>query len=284
MDLTLCRHTYADEIAKTARLQTPALIDALRTVPRERFLRPGPWLVRDEGDFRTARTTADANAHHVYRNCSIAIDAARQLFNGAPALVAASIDALRLTPGARVLHVGAGLGYYSAVIAHIVGNTGRVLATEVDEALASEARRNLAAISCVEVQTSDSATRVHESFDAILVSVGVTHPPRTWLDALVIGGRMALPLTVSMPAMGATLGKGLTAILVKEGLERLSARTLGMTAIYSAVGLRDDAVNSQLGLAMMRGHSSAITGLRLDAHAPTSTCWLHSDHFCFTTD
>jgi protein-L-isoaspartate(D-aspartate) O-methyltransferase len=58
------------------------------------------------------------------------------LFNGAPALLARLIDLLALRPGSRVLHVGAGTGYYSALMAHVVGASGSVLALEVDEPLA----------------------------------------------------------------------------------------------------------------------------------------------------
>ena len=283
MDLTLCRQAYADEIAQTAALKTAALVEALRVVPRECFLRPGPWLVVDARDFRTPHVTPDADACHVYHNCSIAIDAARQLFNGAPGVVAASIDALSLTRGARVLHVGAGLGYYSAVLAQIVDDAGRVLAIEVDPALAAEARANLASVPWVEVRTGDAAAPLDERFDAILVSAGVTHPPRTWLDALELGGRIILPLTVSLPAMGTSLGKGMTVLLTKESDEQFSVHVMTVTAIYSAVGLRDDALNSQLGQAMMRSLSPALTCLRLDEHARTPSCWLHTERFCFGT-
>ena len=117
MDLALHRQFFAEEIAAVAHLKTPGLIEALRSVPRERFLRSGPWLVRSDGDLGKPRPTPDADARHVYHNYSIAIDIERHLFNGAPALVAAWIDVLDLVRGAHVLHVGAGLGYYSALIA-----------------------------------------------------------------------------------------------------------------------------------------------------------------------
>jgi protein-L-isoaspartate O-methyltransferase len=47
--------------------------------------------------------------------------------------------------------VGCGLGYYTAVIATVVGPTGRVVGVEVDGALAARARANLSAFDCVEV-------------------------------------------------------------------------------------------------------------------------------------
>jgi SAM-dependent methyltransferase len=49
-----------------------------------------------------------------------------------------------LATGDRVLHVGAGLGYYSAILAEIVGRSGEVTAIEIDAGLAEGARANLA--------------------------------------------------------------------------------------------------------------------------------------------
>src|SRR6185503_17380813 len=135
--------------AAAARLTTPGLQDAFAAIPREAFLPPGPWLVVGEG--QKPQQTPDADPRQVYENVSVAIDPARQLFNGAPAFLARMIDKLALRPGLRVLHIGAGLGYYSAVIAHLVGPTGTAVATEIDEALAGAARSNLAAMPWVTV-------------------------------------------------------------------------------------------------------------------------------------
>jgi protein-L-isoaspartate(D-aspartate) O-methyltransferase len=230
-------------------------------------------------DLAGARTTPDADARHVYHNYSIAIDAARQLFNGAPAIVAACIDALTLTHGERVLHIGAGLGYYSGLLAHVVGAQGRVVAVEVDSVLASEARANLADVPCVDVRLGDSTELAGESFDAIFVSTGVTHPQRTWLDALAPGGRMVLPLTATLPAMG-PIGKGFQAVFTKTDRHTFSARVLAMTAIYSGVGLRDERLNARLGQAMARSPIPRFSSLRTDPHSPSSSCWLHAEEFC----
>src|SRR5512138_2464978 len=133
IDLAVRRQLFAEDLQAICNLSTPALVDALAHVPREAFLGPGPWLVMGEGDIGAGpRPTPDADARHVYHNYSIAIDPARQLFNGAPGVVGVSIDALGLRSGARVMHVGAGWGYYTAVLAHCVGPAGRVLALEAD--------------------------------------------------------------------------------------------------------------------------------------------------------
>ena len=70
----------------------------------------------------------------------VAIDETRGLNNGQPSLWASLFDQLDLKPGERVIHVGAGAGYYSAILAEIVGSTGRVRALEIDPGLAERAR------------------------------------------------------------------------------------------------------------------------------------------------
>ena len=91
------REFYAEEIEATCGLTTPALARAFATVPREEFVGPGPWMVQGGGDlFAPVRRTADADPRRVYHNLSIAIDPDRQLYNGAPGVVATWPDALAL--------------------------------------------------------------------------------------------------------------------------------------------------------------------------------------------
>ncbi len=280
IDLLQAREFFASEIQAVASLKTAALIDALRVVPRERFLRAGPWTV--QADLTGPRQTADDDPRHVYHNLSVAIDPGRQLFNGNPSLIAGLIDGLALAPGSRVLHIGAGLGYYTALIGHVVGAAGRVLAIEVDEALAAEARANLGSMPWIEVQTGDATAVPDESFDAILVNAGVTHPQERWLDALAPGGRLVLPLTATIAAMG-TIGKGVVMTFTRRGESRdLDGRALTFIAIYSGIGLRDDEMNMKLGQALMRTPFPPVKRLRRDAHDPSPQCWLHGERFCMS--
>src|SRR5215831_11413874 len=156
MDLIDRRRFYAEEIEATANIKNASVVEALATVPRERFLRPGPWTVRSEADLQQGpRQTPDADPRHVYHNLAIAIDPPRQLFNGAPGVLAMAIDSLAVAPGHRALHVGAGTGYYTAVLARCTGPSGRLVAFEVDAALADRARANLAASPWVDVRHGD---------------------------------------------------------------------------------------------------------------------------------
>jgi len=294
--LDLRRRFFAEELEAVCKLRSSRLVDAFATVPREQYLGPGPWMVLAEspylpgaGSFAAAglglRATPDADPGRVYHNIAVAIDPARQLFNGQPGTLAAWLDVLDLAPGGRVLHVGSGLGYYTAVIAQAVGASGRVVAFEVDEALATGAKQNLAALSWVDVRWGDSSQTAGEVFDAIMVNAGVTHPLDAWLDALAPGGRMILPITSTMPAMGPTLGKGLVFVLTRESDTSFAAQVLTVVAVYSAIGLRDERLNEGVGKAMMGGPAKwqAVKRLRRDAHSVDGTCWLHAPNCCLST-
>ena len=281
------RRFFAEELEAVCTLRSPALVDAFATVPREAFLRPGPWTVLAENDFMAGyatRATPDADPARVSHNIAVAINPERQLFNGQPGTLGVWLDALDLVPGGRALHVGCGPGYYTAVMAHCVGPTGRVVALEVDESLAAEARTNLVSFPWVDARHADGSGPLRETFDAILVNAGVTHPLDVWLDAVAVGGRMILPLTGTMAAMGSNIGKGLVLLLTRQETGDFSVRVLTVVAIYSAIGLRDAELNDRLAKAMMGGPVKwqAIKRLRRDLHEAGPDCWLHGPHFCFS--
>jgi len=277
------RRFFAEEIEAIANLRSRALVEALATVPREKFLRPGPWTVKSEADFAAPpRQTVDADARHVCHNLVVAIDPARQLYNGTPSLLAMAIDALALAEGSRALHIGTGLGYYTALMAHCVGASGRVTAIEVDEALAREARENVSDLPWVDLRHGDASEPLAGPFDAILVNAGVTHPLAWWLDALAPGGRMVLPITGAMKAMGPTIGKGLLLLVTKRDDAAFDVRVVTFVAIYSAVGIRDETLGDELGKAMARMPFPPLKRLRRDRHERADSCWLHTTDCCFS--
>jgi len=290
-DLAAQRQFYAEEVQMAGGLKSAALVDALATVPRERFLPPGPWTIKSEADFGGGlpRQTPDADPRRVYHNVAIAIDLPRNLFNGNPSLLGMAIDTLGLTPGGRALHIGAGTGYYTALMGACVGASGRVLAIEADEALAARAKANLASMPWIETHHGDGMSAFGESFDAILVNAGVTHPPDVWLDALAPGGRMILPLTATLAPMAPTspmanIGKGLLLMLTRtDDPASMTAQMVTFLAIFNAVGARDDALNAELGKALQKMPFPPLKRLRRDAHEREDGCWLHGPAFCLTT-
>jgi len=286
------RRFFAEELEAVVKLRSRHLVDAFAKVPRERFLPAGPWTVLADSDMayqmcsgpQRYRATPDADPARVYHNIAVAIDPARHLFNGQPGTLGVWMDHLGLAPGMRVLHVGAGLGYYTAVMAECVGGAGRIVAYEVDEALARAAQRNLEGYWQVDLRHGDASGRLDLSFDALLVNAGVTHPLDTWLDAIAPGGRLMLPISAAMPAMGPTLGKGVVVLVARDDDSQLSARIVTVVAVYSAEGVRDPAMNDAIGKALMAGPArwQSVNRLRRDTHEPAPSCWLHRDSCCFS--
>jgi protein-L-isoaspartate(D-aspartate) O-methyltransferase len=165
------RHRYAEELRFTARLGSRAVVDAFATVPRERFFRPGPWRLLSPMALGEYWTTEDGDPRHLYHDVLIAIDEQRRLNNGQPSLWARMYEDLDLSNGAHVVHVGAGTGYYSAILAEIVGRAGRVTAIEIDAALAARARESLAAWPQATVAAADGFTFCPDQpADAIVVN------------------------------------------------------------------------------------------------------------------
>ena len=103
------------------------------------------------------------------------------------------IDALQLKEGQAVLHAGTRTGYYTALIAHCVGETGRVVELELDPQLATRARENLKQLPQVEILCADATTYDAGKVDAILINAGASFPCRRWLDSLKPLGTLILP-------------------------------------------------------------------------------------------
>jgi protein-L-isoaspartate(D-aspartate) O-methyltransferase len=148
------RRHYADEIRATAKIGSEALLDAFSTVPREDFVGPGPWKVlsRPAPGQMQPHVTDVSDPCELYRDVAVYLDSSKSLTNGNPSTLAPWLNALDLAEGKSVFHLGCGTGYYTAIIAEVVGPRGQVTAAEIDPALASQARQKpcpLSERSCV---------------------------------------------------------------------------------------------------------------------------------------
>ncbi len=93
-----------------------------------------------------------SDPERLYEDVLVGIDARRGINNGQPSLHAQAIDALGLKEGETVLQIGAGAGYYTAILATLVGPKGRVTAYEIEPDIAERAAANLARYPQVEVR------------------------------------------------------------------------------------------------------------------------------------
>ena len=143
-DIAAARRWFAEELRYVARVRSTAVVAAFASVPREHFAGPGPWRLLSPSYMRGYWTTEDAEPRNLYHDVLIAIDESRGLNNGQPSLWAYLYDQIGLATGDHVVHIGIGTGYYTAILADIVGRDGQVTAVEIDAELAERARMNLA--------------------------------------------------------------------------------------------------------------------------------------------
>jgi len=256
-------------------------VTAFTRVPRERFVGPGPWQVIPEQTFAQSETP-DADPAHLYENVLVVIDPVRRLNNGAPSLWARLFSQLEPATGERVVHVGAGTGYYSAVLAELVGPDGHVKAFEIDAELAERAADNLEPWPQAEVIAGDGARLEPGPADVIVVNAGCTHAVPQWLERLQPGGRLLLPVTATMPPMHTVGG----ALLVTRAKDGLTARFVSPIGIFPCQSARD-AQRNELLLEIMRNsfdRAREVRSLRIDAHPDAESCWLHTPGFCLSTE
>jgi protein-L-isoaspartate(D-aspartate) O-methyltransferase len=150
---------------------------ALLEVPRERF-------VRAEDVERSAEDTP------------LPLDDGGLATISAPHAYLLSYRLLELSSGDSLAELGAGSGYGAALAAFIVGGEGRVVTFEIDAALASWARRNLADEPRVTVVHGDAMTSAPDwrSATKVVATFAVDAIPEPWLAGLPEGGMLVAPV------------------------------------------------------------------------------------------
>lgn len=266
------RRLYAEELCRANYISSPAICAAFRTVPRERFVGPGPWTIQSSD---SSWFTEDSDPRQVYRDSLIVLDKAKHLNNGQPSLWAIHLDLLDVRRGDRILHLGCGAGYYSAILAELTGPEGHVLAIEIDEGLAARAAISLAPWPQVAVVHSDGASGPLDPVDVIVVSAGATHPLPSWLNALKPHGKLLFPLT-------STRGPGTMAYLTRMSADNFAAALTGSVFFVDFAGARDPAVSAELAYALQHDQGARVRSLRRDAHQKEESCWLHGNGWCFS--
>jgi protein-L-isoaspartate(D-aspartate) O-methyltransferase len=285
MSIEECRSFYAQEVKLAAGVTTPGLVEAYARVPREEFLGPGPWQIGSAegramsaaGLVQLAYVTVE-DPRDVYHNVVVSLDREKDINNGQPSALGRWIDALALKTGDRVYHLGCGVGYYTAIMAEVVGPSGSVVGLELQSELAERAKKNLAAYANVTLATGDGATFDPGERDAMLVNAGVTHPRTLWLDRLREGGRLLVPFTL---AMNATVGQGVMTKIVRER-GGYSAELVSPLAIFSGGSMRDPELEPRMLKALTSGGLLKLKSVRRDAHEPAESCVLHGKEVCLS--
>jgi protein-L-isoaspartate(D-aspartate) O-methyltransferase len=155
-------------------IQDERLLRAIEAVPRERFV--------DE-----------ALEHKAYENTALPIGSGQTISQ--PYMVARMTELLNLTPTSRVLEIGTGSGYQTAILAHLVQH---VCSVERIKGLQWQAKRRLKQLDLHNISTRHGdgwqgwASR--GPFDAIIVTAAPPEIPPALMEQLDDGGILVLPV------------------------------------------------------------------------------------------
>lgn len=150
------------------------VLAAMRKIPRHRFVDPG--LV-----------------NRAYDDSALPIGDKQTLSQ--PYMAARMSEALRLTGNEKVLEIGTGSGYQTALLAELCFN---VFSVEKIRALSHKARRLLDQLDyqniALHVGDGTIGWSEHAPYNGIIVTAGAPHPPKPLLEQLLIGGRLVIPV------------------------------------------------------------------------------------------
>lgn len=209
------------------------VLEAFRNVPREAFAGPGPWRFRSPLSPRNTRITSpDADPRWLYHDLLVVLDEAKGINIGQPSMWARFLAKTNIQNGARILQVGSGVGYYTAILSQLVGPDGCVFAYDVEAELIERATSNLADYDNVRLRHGNAVTELTDEgpFDAVIAFAGVTHIPCAWSTQLDQSAVLLLPLTG---------GQGAGAMILAQPDEHgFSARTIGRCGFYHCFGAR----------------------------------------------
>jgi protein-L-isoaspartate(D-aspartate) O-methyltransferase len=281
-ELAIIRRAYAKQILAAVGVRDARIEAAYATVRREDFLGPGPWQF-----FRWVNTyvpSPDADPVYLYTDDLIGIAPERRINNGQPSLHAALIAKAMPREGDHVVHVGAGVGYYTAILAHLVGPTGRVTGIEFEADLAVRARANFSGVSNVEIIQGDGAAVSFPAANVIYVNAGATSPAPAWLDGLADGGRLILPLTTEL---GFTPTNEVQTMARRGGVFRIERRGMDYLAewisavvIFPCAGNRDPVSEAALSAAFDKGDWRKVARLYRSDAIPPERCWVRAPGWC----
>jgi protein-L-isoaspartate(D-aspartate) O-methyltransferase len=186
MDYADARRRMVDGQLRPNRVTNPALLDAIRDVPRELFLPP-------------------ALRARAYLDEDVSLPGARAMME--PMVLARLVQLLEPRPGDRALVVGAGTGYGAAVLARL---GAAVTAVEEDSALSAIAREAFAAcLPPAAVQATDRLPSDGALFDVVLVEGEVPAVPDQVAALVAEGGRLATVVGAGRRNGVAVLGRRL---------------------------------------------------------------------------
>jgi protein-L-isoaspartate(D-aspartate) O-methyltransferase len=179
------RETLVSDLLRIGKIRSPRIAEAFRAVPRHLFVPDAAVEAAYEDDviFTKSRDGVSVSALP------------------SPSISADMLEVLDVRPGQAVLEIGAGTGYNAALLAELAAPGGRVVTIDIDQDIVDAAVANLRAagrLDRVHVYCADGGFgRAEEApYDRVLVTVGAWDVPPPWVDQLVVGGRLVVPIEI----------------------------------------------------------------------------------------
>jgi len=173
-----------DTLIKDGWLKTPRIIEAFQAIKRASFL---PGGMKDLAELNEALPIGQGQTI------------------SQPLVVAFMLEELKLELGNKILDIGSGSGWTTALLAYIVGDKGKVIAIEIVPELKEFGERNAAKYNfikkeIVEFICADGSKgyKKEAPFDRILASASAEEIPKAWREQLKIGGRIVTPVGSSI--------------------------------------------------------------------------------------
>lgn len=174
MDYTIARRRMVEQQIVARGIVDQRVLEAMLTIPRHYFVAAGLH-------------------SHAYSDASLPIGEKQTISQ--PYMVAAMTAALELTGGERVLEIGTGSGYQTAILSRLVR---RVYSVERIAVLAGQARKVLdkLQLSNINIRVGDGTNgwKDQAPFAGILVAAGSPDVPTEYLAQLEVGGKLVLPV------------------------------------------------------------------------------------------
>ena len=265
------RSFYASLITASLGEERERLQAVFERTPREHFLGQGPWKILTAGGYIE---TPSGDPSLLYQDILVAL-APGGINNGQPSLHALCLAALKICEGENVVHIGAGTGYYTAILSQLAGGAGSVTAYEVDSSLAQRASANLATYPNVTLLNRSGSIGPLPSCDVLYVNAGATAPLDVWLDGLRSHGRLLFPLTPNH-------GAGAMLLITRTPDNRWKARFHTPALFIPCIGARDEDVAKGLAAAFKRDDTYQVHSLRRGTE-PDESCWFSAEGWWLST-
>lgn len=173
--------TLIDSMIINRVLKSPQIIKAFEEVDRKEFV---PEMFKESA----------------YVDAPLGIGADQTISQ--PSTVAFMLEHLSPQKGEKILDIGTGSGWTTALLCHIVGEEGSVTGLERVHMLVEMGKQNLAKFCqgehCTIESAGDALGRPGEKFDKILVSAAAEKLPETLVEQLNVGGKLVIPVQNSI--------------------------------------------------------------------------------------